>query len=70
MLPSDSKTARETLELGSTENMRLHPEGKNKNLALHRQGKLEVRRTRARHPDRTETGKANNLTENFATQDP
>ena len=65
MSPSDSKTTRETLELGSTENTRPHPEGKNKELALQIQGELGVRRTRARHLVRADTGKPNNQTKSF-----
>ena len=40
-------------------------EGKNKKLALHRQGKLEVRRSRARHLVGADTGKTNDQTKNF-----
>ena len=62
---SDSTTRKETLKLGSMENMRPHPEGKNKELALHIQGELGVRWTRARHLVRADTGKPNNQTKSF-----
>ena len=62
---SDSTTTKETLKLGSMENMRPHPEGKNKELALHIQGELGVRRTRARHLVRADTGKPNNQMKSF-----
>ena len=65
MSSSDFETTKEMLELGSTENTRPHPEEKNKKLALHRQGKLEVRRTRAQHPVGADTGKTNDQTKNF-----
>ena len=68
MSPSDPKTTKETLELGNAENKRQHPEGKNKKLVLHGQGKLEVRRTRARHLGRADTGKANNQTKKLQQQ--
>ena len=39
-------------------------------VAAYNLGKSEARKTRARRLVRTETGKANNQTENFATQEP
>ena len=65
MSPSDPKITGEMLEQGSTANTRLHPEGKNKKLALHEQGKLDVRRTRAMHLVGADTRKTNNQTKNF-----
>ena len=62
---SDSTTTKETLKLGSMENMRPHPEGKNKELALHIQGEIGVRRTRTRHIVRADTGKPNNQMKSF-----
>ena len=65
MSPSDPEITKETLKQGSAANTRLHPKGKNKRLALHGQGKLEVRRTRVQCPVRADTGKVNDQTENF-----
>ena len=52
MSPSDPKI-KETLERGSAANTRWRPKGKNKRLAIHGQGKLEARKTRARRLVRT-----------------
>ena len=65
MSSSEPERTKEILEQGSAANTRVHSKGKNKRLALHGRGKLEIWMIRARRPDGAETGKANDQMENF-----